>query len=512
MRMRLRTAAVLLFVLILPSCAEAPRQPAEGDLVIFHTNDIHGGFLPSATEGKEGAPPAMVGGFAALDTWLRAHRKEAANSLLLDAGDVMTGNPLCEIEDDGVKGTDLVKMFNLAGYDGFTIGNHDFDDGLENLQKLEGKFKFPVLCANVTLADGTPLAKEGYHIYDVGPLRVGVIGLLMGDLDKVVPAATMAKIKVEAPIDAVKRLLPKIDPDTDVIILLTHEGLDEDRALARQLGPEVDVIVGGHSHTSLSHGTVENGIVIVQAGCSLDSIGRLALHVKDDKVVSHEGEMIQLKADQVAPGPEMKTLLDKDEARVQALFGETIGTLETEWKRNYYGESNLGNFVADALREKWNADFACINSGSLRKNMAPGPITRLDVYEVYPFTNPIVTFEVTGDELMKILQHNAWSAVNHDHGVLQLSGVTYEYARDGGKDAKIVKATVGGQPIDPKKTYKGVSGNFIVVDKAEKYLGFAPVRTWADTGCHVRAIVEEAIRARKTVKSAVEGRIVGPER
>ncbi|MEK7867738.1 MAG: bifunctional UDP-sugar hydrolase/5'-nucleotidase, partial [Planctomycetota bacterium] len=396
-----------------------------------------------------------------------------------------------------------------AGYDGFAIGNHDFDDGLENAQRLVAAFKCPVLCANVTLADGKPIATEPYHIYEVGPLRVGVIGLLMDHLSGVVPAETMAKIRVDDVVEAAKRIVAEIDPQTDVIILLTHQGVDMDKVLARTLGPEVDLIVGGHSHTSLPRPIVANGIPIVQAGCSLDGIGRVTLRVKDDKAVSVEGELISLKADQVAPGPEMKALLDRDGARVKERFGEEIGTLERDWRRNYYGESNLGNFVADALREKWNADFACINSGSLRKNMSAGPITLLDVYEVYPFTNPVVTFELTGEELLGVLRHNAISAVGHDHGILQVSGVTYEYVKEDRDSARIVKATVGGEPIDPERVYKGVSGNFIVSDKAEKYLGYV-VKAWADTGTHVRAVVEEAIRRKKTVKANVEGRIGGP--
>lgn len=506
---RLLAAVALLALSCLPSCAQSPRPSAEGELTILHTNDIHGGFLPSAGEAKDGGAPPLLGGFAALDTWLRAHRAEHANTLLLDAGDLMTGNPLCEIEDEGTRGLALVEMMNAAGYDGFAIGNHDFDDGLENARKLVAKFKCPVLCANVTLADGGAVATEPYHIYEVGTLRVGVIGLLMDNLSGVVPAETMAKLKVNDAAEAAKRLVAEIDPKTDVIILLTHQGLDADRVLARTLGPEVDLIVGGHSHTSLPKPAVENGIPIVQAGCSLDGIGRVTLQVKDDKVVSVQGELIPLKADQVEPGPEMKALLDRDGARVGERFGEEIGTLERDWRRNYYGESNLGNFVADALREKWSADFACINSGSLRKNLSAGPITLLDVYEVYPFANPVVTFEMTGQELLDILHHNAVSAVNHDHGILQVSGVAYEYVREDRDGARIVKATVGGEPIDPKRTYKGVSGNFIVSDKAEKYLGYR-VKAWAETGTHVRAVVEEAIRRKKTVKATVEGRIGGP--
>ncbi len=507
---RFLAAVALLALACLPSCAQTPRPSAEGEVTIFHTNDIHGGFLPSTQEGKNGGPSSRVGGFLALDSWLRAHRSEHPNSLLLDAGDVMTGNPICELDKEGVKGVDLVEMMNVAGYDCFEIGNHDFDDGLANAQALVARFKFPVLCANVKLTDGTPVAKEAYHIYEVGALRVGVIGLLMDGLGRVVPAETMAKLQVERTVDVAKRLVAEINPQTDVIVLLTHQGLDMDRALARQIGPEVDLIVGGHCHTQLAHPLKENGVLIVQAGCSLDALGRITLQVKDDKVVSHDGELIPLKADDAAPGPEMKAIVDRVEAQVMGLFGEKLGTLENDWKRNYYGESNLGNFVADALREEFGADFACINSGSLRKNMAAGPITLLDVYEVYPFTNPVVTFEMTGEELLGILRHNAVSAVQHDHGILQVSGVAYEYAREGKDGARIVTATVGGEPIDPAKTYKGVSGNFIVADKAEKYLGYV-VKTWAETGTHVRAVVEDAIRRVKTVKSGPERRIVGPQ-
>lgn len=505
---RLATALLLLTLACVPSCAQAPRAPDEGELTIFHTNDIHGGFLLSTVEGKNGGPPMKVGGFLALDAWLRAHRAEYPNSLLLDAGDLMTGNPICEIEVEGVRGLALADMMNVAGYDGIALGNHDFDDGLANTQALVKRFAFPVLCANVKLADGTPVAPEAYHIYEVGPFRVGVIGLLMDGLDRVVPAETMEKLTVEPTIEVAKRLVERIDPETDVIILLTHQGLDMDRVLARSLGPDVDLIVGGHSHTKLTRPEKENGVLIVQAGSSLDAVGRITLQVKDDKVVSFDGELIPLEANELEPSPEMKALVDRMETEVRRLFGTTLGTLETDWRRNYYGESNLGNFVADALREKFGADFACINSGSLRKNLVAGPITLLDVYEIYPFTNPVVTFEVTGEQLLGILRHNAISAARQSHGILQVSGVRYRYATDSQEGAILLEATVGGQPIDPKRTYKAVSGNFIVADKAEKYLGYR-VEAWVETGTHVRAVIEEAIRLKKTVKSLTEGRIDG---
>ncbi len=502
---RLLLAILLAGTFALPARAQgAP----EGDLVILHTNDIHGGFLAEKQEGREGEPARHVGGFRALDTWLRAHRKDYPASLLLDAGDLMTGNPICETQRDGIYGVDLVEMMNLVGYDATVIGNHDLDDGLSNLEGLIKVFRFPVLAANLTRIDGSLVAPEPYHLYPVGPFKVGVIGLVWDGYAKVVGAATMAKLQVASAAETAKRWIAELDPKTDVIILLTHQGLDHDRELAQHLGPEVDLIVGGHSHAALSQPVMANGIPIVQAGCSLNLLGKVTLHVKDDKAVSVRGELIRLE-ETGEPGPEMQALVTANETRVMEKFGEVIGVLENGWSRNYYGESSLGNFVTDCLREKYGADFAVMNSGSLRKNLPAGDIRRIDLYEIYPFANPVVRFEITGAELLTILHRNAWSAVTRDHGILQVSGVRYTWARKGDADGKILEATVAGEPIVPEKIYRGVSGNFVAADKAEKYLGLRLTR-WQDTADTVRGVLEEAIRAKKTVTGRIEGRIQGP--
>jgi 5'-nucleotidase/UDP-sugar diphosphatase len=499
--------ALLPLLLLSASCATVPRVAPEGELTILHTNDIHAAFNAKAVTWSSAANGGSdtIGGFVALESYVRRERASAGHSLLLDAGDLMTGNPICDMEVGGAEGGALVGFMNRVGYDGFTPGNHDFDKGYDNFMALMGRFRCPVICANLLSADGVPIVPEAYHIYRVGPFRVGVIGLMMDDLARDLGGETAAKVRVAPLVETAKEMAAKLDPETDVLILVTHQGVDEDRALAEAVGPVVDLIVGGHSHTPLGQPKLVNGVLIVQAGCGLENLGRIDLKIRDDRVVAYEGHLIALYTEGIDPDPALAAEVAAYQAKIDAEYGEVLATLEAPWTRNYYGESSVGDFTADALRAWGKTDVAFMNSGGIRKNVAAGELTRLDMYELFPFLNEIVTFEVTGAELLTIIRTNARSALVRDHGILQVSGLTYQW-RPRGEEVEILDARVGGEPIDPARTYTGTTGHFIVADQSQKYFGL-PSPKHRRTGVQVRGVLEEAVRAKKSIRPATDGRI-----
>jgi 2',3'-cyclic-nucleotide 2'-phosphodiesterase (5'-nucleotidase family) len=482
-------------------------RESDGDartLVILHTNDIHGKFRDTPATWVDGEPP--IGGFSNLSAHVEAERAAApGRTVLIDAGDLMTGNPICDMEHEEVSGGAMMAFMNMMDYDAMALGNHEFDKGLDELDGLMDLATFPVLSANTYRPGGEQRTAPASHvILERNGLRIGVIGLMTESLYSVAAPSKLAGTVVTSTVEEAQRIVDAIDPETDLIILLTHVGIGGDRYIARNV-ENVDVIVGGHSHTRLEEPEVENGVLIVQAGAHGRNLGRLEVTVANDVIADYEGRLIELWPE-AGGRDEIVAMVDAYSARIDADFGQEIGALATAWDREYHGESNIGNWITDQLRAHTNADFAVLNSGGIRKDVGSGPITKLDILEVLPFSNVVTTFTCTGEELLTMMRHNAHAAVHESHGILQVSGIRYRYVVSG-DDVEIVEALVGGKPVDPAATYTGASVDYVTHGNAERLLGFEPSSAEIE-GTVISAVMMEAAEAAGRIDARVEGRMV----
>ena len=178
---RFKFIAFLMLIFILIGCTGGSEtvkstQPESAKLVILHTNDMHAQYIPLNAFWIEGDVKPLIGGFGALDAYIKREREKGLPILLMDAGDLMTGTLLSEKEVEGVKGGALFKMMNEMGYDIMTLGNHEFDNGQENVAKFYEIADFPIVNANL-LKEGKPIAPI-YEILEIAGIKVGVIGLM----------------------------------------------------------------------------------------------------------------------------------------------------------------------------------------------------------------------------------------------------------------------------------------------------------------------------------------------
>jgi len=505
------TTAALLPILILAAGCAADRSvlpPVQGEgpfnLTLFHTNDIHGAFLAEPATWRDDKAP--VGGFVALASHLAQERATATASLLVDGGDFMTGNPVCDIEVDGIKGAGIIDMMNAVGYAASVIGNHEFDNGRSNLQSLVERADFPILAADILDEDDLPEFTHAPFIVERGDLQVGVMGVSCEDLFNVTADSRIEGLQLRDQAETVMDMAEALDPVSDLMILISHNGVRGDTLLARRLsGSGVDVIVGSHSHTRLREPLLIGEILVVQAGSHLKNLGRLDMQVADDRVVSYDGRLIQLLAAGAEAGPELTELVDRYAAMVDADFGQRIGVLGSDWRRYGGGESNIGNWLTDALREAAGTDIGLLNSGTIRKNIAAGPLTALDIHQLLPFSNTLVRFTATGEQVARIVAENARSAVGGRHGILQVSGLSYRYVAEG-DSAKVTEVLVGGRPLDPEFVYTVACPDYVVM-KADLYLDIpAPEAEYA--GMTITEAVLHAVEATDRIESSVEGRIV----
>jgi 2',3'-cyclic-nucleotide 2'-phosphodiesterase (5'-nucleotidase family) len=305
--------------------------------------------------------------------------------------------------------------------------------------------------------------------------------------------------------EVVRRWARELDPRTDLLIALTHNGVHGDTLLARELaGAGVDVIVGGHSHTRLTAPLLIGDVLVVQAGAKTTNLGRLDLRVADDRVVEYHGRLIETLVEDRRGTPELAALVDDYARRVDDLYGRTIGELATPWRRTGRGESNVGSWVCDRMLEAAGADVALLNSGTLRKNFEPGPLTLLDVHSLVPFSNTLETFEIDGAGLLRIARFNAEAAEADHHGILQIAGLRYAYTvRDGA--VELLESSVGGQPIEPARVYTVACPDY-VAQKADLYLDMErPVTRYE--GHTITEVVVDAVRAAGRIVSETDGRI-----
>ncbi len=474
---------ILALALSLAACGPArdavtvglPPQP--GHVTLLHTNDLHGHFLPEPADWIEGRP--AIGGMVRIEQEVRRLRQERPRGsvLTLDGGDLLTGTPLTDLDIDGAKGGAMMKLLGKVGYDYWVIGNHDFDKGLDNLIALARLSPVPMLSSNVRSPGGTTplIPKQRFSdILEVGDVRVGLIGATTDGLEGLMNRKDFARLQLLRTEETVREEVKRLEARTDLIVVLSHIGLDYDQALARHV-PGIDVIVGAHSHTRLTKPERVNDTWIVQAGSYGRSLGVLDLVVENDSVRSASYELRDLVPETAAgaPNPELVALVDGWKTAIDGFYGQRLSAAPTLLGRSYHHESALGRWITDALRTTAEADVAFYNGGGLRSDLPAGEVTRGTLYACFPFNNEIKVFEMTGESLLGVMLRNAAAENDEKRGFLSLSGMRYRWKLVNGAP-EIVEATIGGTPVDPSKRYVVATTSYIA-EQWEKHLGAEPI-------------------------------------
>lgn len=456
----MRYRSILLIAIVWSACAQSQQH----SLTILHTNDMHASFVPHDAFWVKGTPKPLVGGFKELEFTIDSLRKTDHDILLLDAGDVMTGNPIADLEFDGAQGGALFAMMNMIGYDAWCLGNHDFDISQANLRRLTAIAKFPTLSANVVDTLGKyPVNNEPYTMVEKDGLRIGIIGVMSQDLYHLVNQNSLVGIKVLDPVATTQHWIDELTPKTDLLIALTHEGVDEDSVLASRVAG-LNIIVGGHSHTRLRHPKVVNGVIIVQTGSNCENLGVLDVTVENRSVVTHDGQLIQLWYHNDRPVSRLSAFVDSVQQVIDKDYNVVLATLKSDWRRSN-GESGIGDFVVDAQRAAAHADVAFMNNSGIRADVSAGPLTKKDLFEVMPFRNILTTFQLSGKQLKDVVLH----CLKEREGV-SFSGITCTWKRSGTHEPEIVSMTVDGKPLDGDRMYSCAASDYFV-GEARRYIG-----------------------------------------
>jgi len=436
-------------------------------LTILHTNDMHATFVPREAVWVKTQPRPLVGGFTELAFTIDSIRQTRSDVLLLDGGDVMTGNPITERIYKGASGGTLFEMMNMIGYDAWCPGNHDLDISQANLLALAAIAKFPTLCANlVNDRQQFPLHNIPYTIIERNGLRIGIIGILSQELYSLVLQANLTGLRVLSPEETTQKYVDLLRPKTDLVIALTHQGVDEDSALAASVHG-LDMIVGGHSHTRLKTPRVVNGVYIVQTGSNTENLGVVTLTVDNHSLPDVKGQLIQLWAATKRPVSPVSALVDSMQAEIEKEYSEVIGVLHGDWIRGG-SESAIGSYITEAQREAVRADVGFMNIHGIRKDLTSGPIRKRDLFEALPFRNVLATFQLTGAQLRTVLEFAV-----RTKSAIHLTGITATWLMGSDGTVELRDVRINGNALDEKRAYSCVASDYLM-GEAQRYLGLVP--------------------------------------
>lgn len=478
------------------------------ELTILHWNDFHARNVPyQVSKKKDGQTTTYyIGGTGSMLGYLNKFRDD--KSIVLNGGDDYQGTPISSITK-GLSQIELLKLYNL---DAFVVGNHEFDYGDAELEAGLKQTNFDVLSANLYIKSENRTFGKSYTIKERNGVKVGIIGLSPESLSTLTLPKNVASITVLNTDSVVTANIKVLKSEKcNLIVLLSHNGADMDSVFATKYH-DVDVIVGAHSHTPIYKPRVVDGILIVQAGSYGKFLGKLDLKVdvEKDTIVSYFGKLHETILDSAIFD---KTAGEKVDAMISAIDPEmkvVIGKLEVDWKKN-----NCGQWNVDALRTMFKTDISFLNAGSIRKDMLKGNITVGDIWEINPFGNYIMTFNVKGSTLKKMMANNIrMSAKNEElssYDMIIQSGmkitVNSSLLSDP-SDSFIKSIEVNGKPLDMNKDYSIVTNSY-TTEQAKKYFGdFGEEIKATDTNVIDRDALLDAVRQQKVINNVFENRLI----
>ncbi|MEC7946918.1 MAG: bifunctional UDP-sugar hydrolase/5'-nucleotidase [Myxococcota bacterium] len=492
-----------------PAEPTGPVAPETGRFILAHTNDLHTHFRANPAAWLPGAPD--IGGFDLIDAHLGALRARLGEDAVLyvDGGDLLTGTPLMEYQEHGAWGGAMVDFLDAAQADAWVLGNHELDRGWSNAAALVRASPMPVLSANVRSArdrdaPGLP-GMQRHVVLEANGVRVGVFGLTTPGLERLASAETMSRLDV-LPLSGVAAAeVDALEPRVDIVVALTHTGIEADRALAAEVAG-IDLIVGGHSHTAIPAPERVGDTWIVQTGAYARQLGVLDIRVEDGRIGSLDGELVDLLPD-ASPGPttaRTRALVERWSTALRSRFNTPIGTAAAGLDRSGDAETPLGRWAGDMLRAATGADVGIYNRGGLRADIPAGTLTLGDLYNVFPFRNEVVVFEATGEELIGMSVRALHLLMKRQYQPLEFGGLTLAWQLRMGAP-EVVSLRIGDAPVDPRRTYT-VATNSYVAEQWKHHLAFEP-RGLQSTGRVVLEVAEDAVRAGPVVAPA-EPRIV----
>ena len=495
-----------------------------GRITLIHLNDFHSKHEGVAEGGSVcGAGRPCAGGAARLAGAMREARAaalaEGRAPFILDAGDQFMGSLYYTYH----RGLAEAAVQRAAGTMAMSLGNHEFDNGPENLARYAAAVPFPLLSANLDTAE-EPLLRDrvrAFTVLESGGARIGVVGLTTPDTAG--SSSPGPRLRFTDPLEAADRAAFALRRQgVGTVVVLSHLGLPADRHLAAEV-EGIDAILGGHSHLLLANGLAgavgPSPLVIAGKGrdvriatvaCHGRYLGRLDLDLGADGRVASHGGSVRPIGPEVAEDPAVAAVVAEYARPLGELrrrpVGIATGPFPDAGCRD--GECALGSLVAEAaLARTPMAEIAVVNGGGLRASLPAGTLTYGDVLAVLPFGNTLATLTIRGGALMEALE-NGLSRLPAPAGRFpHVAGIrlTFDPAAPPGRRLVEVRTPEG--PLDPDRAYRVVTNNFMRAGSD----GYGVLRDAAleayDDGPPLEEVLADHLAARGGAAPVLDGRI-----
>lgn len=553
MGMPLMRTLVLSFILshLLASCSSTSLLPDQSiRLVLLHTNDVHTHFDPYTSTGtpcreSEFESSECVSGVARLYSAVqkvRAEKKESLDPVLLvDAGDQFFGTYYFTKYQDQL----IAELMNEISYDAMAVGNHEFDLGPSVLSRFIDRAKFPVLSANIdasrdpNLRNKIPASmvrtiqlKENNKVVT---RKVGFFGLTTQSTTK--SSKPGGLVRFRDPILAAKQTVERLQSQgVNIIIALSHLGFENDQELGKKVDG-IDVIVSGHTDAYLSNSDPKaigsypfpvnspsgDPVLIVSAYRWATVLGRLEVVFDKSGVATQwRGEPIALDKS-VIPDPVIEKKLASYRAPLKKLLEERVAVADKSMAGGgsecIVSECELGNWISDVFYDygkKYGAEIAFQNSGGIRSSVAKGDLYYQDIYEILPFANRLVVFDIYGKDIKETIEQALVNSHNpnlgSNGGFIQSSGLRYVWDRSKIPGNRVTLIEVKNRfghfmPLEPLQKYRVVTSDYLKNggSRLEALKRGIPIHVSTQTDLE---IVLDYLKKNPNVSAQIEGRVI----
>ena len=462
---------------------EVEHQP----VVVLYTNDVHCGIEDAI-------------GYAGLAAYEKAYEKLGYEVILVDNGDAIQGGPIGTLS----KGEYIIDIMNAVGYDIATIGNHEFDYGMDVFMSLREKAEFPYISANFCDLEGNPIL-DPYVIKELGGWKVAFVGASTPEtFTKSTPTffqdgegnyiysfcqgedGANLYAAVQKAVDAARA------EGAEIVVAMSHLGTDGSSVpytssdlIVNTTG--INAVLDGHSHSVWEMELVQNAagedVILSSTGTKLNNVGSLVIEAGEDQTPVLT---TALHSESLFQDEEAEAFIATVKAQYEETLNQVVATTAVDLtikdpatgeRAVRTAETNLGDLCADAYRIVLGADVAIVNGGGVRADIPAGDITYGQILSVHPFGNMACLIEVTGQQILDALEMASRDVPNECGGFLQVSGLSYEInvgvaptvvLDDEGSfvevagERRVQNVLVDGEPIDPEATYTLASHNYML--------------------------------------------------
>jgi 2',3'-cyclic-nucleotide 2'-phosphodiesterase/3'-nucleotidase len=493
---------VLALLLVLSIALPVAAAPSYVQIDILTVNDYHGAL---AETGKNPGAAKLAG-------WLRAERaKNPEGTLILSAGDMFQGSP----DSNLLYGKTVVDVMNNIGFTAMTLGNHEFDWGMDTLKVRAKQARFPFVAANI-LDNKTNKAADfakPYMLIEKQGVKIAIVGMATPESAYKASPKLVSGLTFADPAATFRELLPELKRQADIVIVLSHLGgaIDQQNGaltgeaaefIEKSIG--VDALITGHSHEG--YAIKAQNVPVVQARYNGRAVGKISLLYAhgSKQVLASSAALIEMDPAILTADIGVAKILDAAKAEIDPVKNIVLGKTAHPLSHDRKQLSLLGQWSSDVIKQAVGTDIALQNGGGLRTSIPVGTVTMGQLYEVMPFDNTLVTAEMTGAQVLSVLEYGIR---NEKIGMLQFAGikVIYDASMPAGK--RVVEVVMSdGKPLKLEGKYKVVTNDFMA-SGGDGFTMFKDAKNLTDTYQPVREVLVDAIRKQQTLNFVGDDRL-----